>query len=179
MSRWIAFGVLAGSVLWSCLGLIQYGELLAAWWGKSVSERGALGSDERRSFLTRAGRTRLRERLAEEAGNAGSLDSAAAEAWRWCFERSAGLPRDSRIRLNVPSIALYYFGSFFFHPARLEVNPGGSPITDARSLRVGLRQVKQGEFERLAAQGYSHVIVGRGRGFGMVELRPPAQGGGP
>ena len=179
MSRWIAFSAIAASVLWSCLGLIDYGRLLAVSCGKTISERGALASDERRSFLTRAGRTRMRERLAAEDPGATPPPSAAAEAWQWCFERAPDLSPESRVHLNVPSLELYYFGSFFFHPARLEADAEGSPITGAHSLRTHLRRVKPGDFGLLAARGYSHAIVARPSGFAMVELRAPERGRGP
>jgi hypothetical protein len=179
MPRWIAFAAIAASVLWSCLGLIDYGRVLAASWGRSVSERGTLASDERRSFLTRAGRTRMRSRLAGEERSATPPRSAAAEAWQWCFERAADLSPEARVHLNVPSVELYYFCSFFFHPARLEADPTGSPITGAHSLRTSQRRVKPGDFGLLAAEGYSHAIIARRSGFALVELRPREKGRGP
>jgi hypothetical protein len=51
-------------LLWSCLAFFDYGQLFTRLVGRSLLERGYIGSNEWQNFLARAGRPELRKMIA-------------------------------------------------------------------------------------------------------------------
>ena len=116
--RWIPFLATALLWVWALLAAVPYGASYATLRGLSRAERGEAAADEARSFLTRAGRVDLRRRLRERSEQQARRPSAPANAWRWSYEESLRLPPNAKIYLNDPRVALYFYGTFFWHPAR-------------------------------------------------------------
>src|SRR4051812_3372057 len=71
-------------LFWSCRLFFDYGQLFYRLVGKSILERGSIGSNEWQSFLARAGRPELRKALAgAQEKNTGS---SVASGWAWVVD---------------------------------------------------------------------------------------------
>ena len=173
--RRAVLGVLLALLVWS-LGdswrLARHGLALLR---LDLPARGALAADPLRNPLVRAGRTRLRQKLRDRDETPEGTPFIAG-AWRWCYEGQRHLPADARIYLNTPSPALYYYGNFFWHPARLEVSPESPLIAGEADLAARAWHVPSEQVDRLADFGYTHVIDRDGSG--RLTVRHLATGSG-
>jgi hypothetical protein len=158
-------------VLASLPELAGYGSLARAMWGRSELERGRLAADEGRSLLARAGRVRLRRRLAATAGRP-LAPSGVAAGWAWVVTAGHALPSDAKVYLNVPLDLLYYYGTYFWYPARVAVSLGPVEADDGDSLRASARPVPSEDFGELAARGFTHVVAEQGGSLALVALAP-------
>ena len=80
--------------LWSSRVFFDYGRLSYRLAGKSLLERGYIGSDEWQNFLARAGRSELRKAMAGAQENAGS---SVASGWAWVAGAEGRLPPDAKL----------------------------------------------------------------------------------
>ncbi len=176
MLRWATFLAIGLLVVWGLVAVMPYAAMYSTLRPLSRAEQGALASDEAQSFLVRAGRVDLRRRLSARSQRGAELPSPPANAWRWGYEESLRLPADAKIYLNDPRVAVYFYGTFFWLPARLDVNPEPVPITGHASLKRGARRFPAGDFAELARQGYSHVVTRAHESFEIVDLSPAGEG---
>jgi hypothetical protein len=131
--------------------------------GRSLAERGQRASDPALDPLARAGRVQLRRRL--EAGAVPA--SATGDVWRWCFEVSRTLPGDARVWLGVPLTSLYYYASFFWYPAQVDVAAEPVVVRDQQSLA---RSASMPDRSWLARRGYTHLVTSGPGGLRLVAL---------
>jgi hypothetical protein len=168
--RWIPFLAIALLLVWALLAAVPYGASYVTLRGLSRAQRGEAAADETRSFLTRAGRVDLRRRLQERDEWQKRRPSAPANAWRWGYEESLRLPPDAKIYLNDPRVALYFYGTFFWYPARLDATPEPEVITGHASLARHARPIAGRDFSELARRGYTHVVIRAHERFEIVDL---------
>ncbi len=171
-ATFLAIGLL---VVWGLVALVPYAAMYSTLRPLSRAERGELASDEAQSFLVRAGRVDLRRRLALRSQRGTALPSPPANAWRWGYEESLRLPADAKIYLNDPRAAVYFYGTFFWLPARLDVNPEPVTITGHANLKRGARRVPESDFAELERRGYSHVVTRAHESFEIVDLSPAGE----
>jgi hypothetical protein len=163
-AAWITLGVLVALSIGAGMELTPYVRLVRELRGRTLAERGQLASDPARSFPGRAGRIELRRRLASSRAPEGTL----GDVWRWCFEASRRLPPDARVWLGAPVASLYFYASFFWLPARVDVTPEPAPIRDQRTLS---RHARTPDRAWLVRHGYTHLVTrGPAGGLRLVEL---------
>lgn len=163
-AAWLTLGAIAALLLGGLVQLAPYAGLLLELEGRSVAEAGQYASDTGRNFLGRAGRVELRRRL---EGRRSPPPSSLGDVWRWCLESSRKLPLDARVYLNVPATQLYFYGSFFWHPAQVDVTPVPAIIRDQRTLS---RHAREMETAWLVRRGYTHLVTRGPDGLRMIEL---------
>jgi hypothetical protein len=148
-----------------------YIELMGRLWGRPLSERGPIASDDSRNFLGQDGRVLWRRRLSQPNGP--PRFSASAESWRWAYNVGRQIPANARVYINVPRDAVYFYASFFWYPAEVVVNSGGAPIKDAASLAEHGVFLPSDQLSRLADK-FTHAVVDKpGEGVRLIELRRP------
>ena len=140
---------LAVMVIAPVAGVADYGWHLVDLWGESVTDKGAIAIDGPAGFD-------LRKR--GEVVDKAPARSVEAEAWVWAFENSAEIGPESDVYLNVPSVIIYYYGSFFWHPSRLRVDAPRIPITDQDTLAKS-RIFDPSEFAELHQRGFEYVVT--------------------
>lgn len=164
-AAWITLSVLVALLVGAGIELAPYAGLLRELRGRTLAERGQVASDPARSFPGRAGRIELRRRLASPAG---APATTLGDVWRWCFEASRRLPPDARVWLGVPVTPLYFYASFFWRPARVDVTSEPAPIRDQRTLS---RHARTPDRAWLVRNGYTHLVTrGPAGGLRLVEL---------
>jgi hypothetical protein len=171
VASWLTVAVLCAMVLWSARALFDYGELFIKLSGKSLVERGRVGSDEWSSFLARAGRPPM-QRIFADAQRRGIADrqrSGVANAWAAIAQTENTLPPDGNIYLNVPNLVLYYYGTTIWYPRRLDANTKSVMIKDGDTLQSNSAAVDANQFGELRRLGYTHIITAEG-----IQLLPSA-----
>ena len=161
---WITVVVLCGMLLWSARTVFDYAELFDKLCGKSLVERGRVGSDEWSSFLARAGRPPLQQTFAA-AKRRGIVDqqrSEVAYAWAAIVNAEHTLPPNAKIYLNVPSILLYYYGTTLWYPRPVDANTRPVMIKGGDTLLRESVAVDPGQFAELRRLGYTHIITSDG-----------------
>jgi hypothetical protein len=134
--------------------IAEHARLAARLWGRPLLERGSIAVDESISFLARAGRVQARRERIHPGGRGSSL----AAAWVWTAEAASDWPPRARIYLNVPGMALYFYGNFFWFEQELDVRPDPVVITDGITLARAARHIPREEIGRLSEMGYTHVV---------------------
>ncbi|MBW2420893.1 MAG: hypothetical protein JRH19_20300 [Deltaproteobacteria bacterium] len=162
VARGLTVVALAVMVIAPVAGVADYGWHLVDLWGESVTDKGALAIDGPVGFgLPKQG---------EVVGKAPPR-SPEAEVWVWAFEKSAEIDPGSDIYLNVPSVILYYYGTFFWYPSQLRVDAPRFPITNQESLAKS-RIFAPSEFAGLNDRGFEYVVTqGASGGVYLVPLR--------
>ncbi len=177
LSAWLPVAGLCALVLAAVPELTAFGGLARALWGRSLLERGRFAADEGRNFVVRAGHVQLRRRLAPVPVDR-RPPSGVAAGWVWAVDAAESLPPDARVYLDVPLSQYYYYGNYFWYPARVAVNTVPVEIDDDASFGRAARPVPPSEFGRLASLGFTHVVVSLpGSMPGILELKPPEPAG--
>jgi hypothetical protein len=141
--------------------------------GKTMVERGYLGSDEWHNFLARAGRARTQALYAEarRRGIPEQQRSRVAAGWAWIVETEKELAPDATIYLNFASSLHYYYGSTIWYPRRLDVNTERRSIRDEKTLAQNAAPLDVSQAEKLPALGYTHIVAETTQGIRLMDLR--------
>lgn len=170
LPSWLTVTMLCVMVLWSARALSDYGALFIKLNGKSLVERGRVGSDEWSSFLARAGRPPMQQIFADaqRRGTAARQRSGVANAWAAIVQMEHTLPPDANIYLNVPDVLLYYYGTTIWYPRRVDANTSSVLINGGDALQKSFAPVDANQFGELRRLGYTHIITQEG-----IRLLPP------
>ena len=158
-----------GMVVWSAAALLPFAARLH---GKTLLERGFIASNDPENFLARAGRVALREHLERVRARGQPLGSTTANGWVWVAQVADRLPADARIYVNGPSELLYYYGTFFWMPRRVDVNWRPVIVHGGTIVRSSM-PVDPERFGSLRDYGYTHVVAQTSQGFRLLELADP------
>ncbi len=170
---WVVLAVLIVMLLWSCRAFFDYGDLGSRLSGKTMVERGYLGSDEWHNFLARAGRARTQALYAEarRRGIPEQQRSRVAAGWAWIVETEKELAPDATIYLNFASSLHYYYGSTIWYPRRLDVNTERRSIRDEETLERNAQPMDASQVGTLRALGYTHIVTAAPQGARLIDLR--------
>jgi len=178
VAGWLLVTAIALIVLGSLARLPQHWRLQRKLVGKNVAKRGVLGADEIQNFIGRAGHVNLRTKLARDADR--KRTSGIAAVWNFAYSGAEVMNEDARVYVNVRQSSVYFFTTFFFYPARVEMDSGGKPINSVESLGQDIRLLPPQRLGELYERGYSHVITARsGNQVVLMDLRPTLEGARP
>lgn len=176
---WILFVVACFLVCWSLRAWLDYGALFGELVGKPLVERGAIGANEWRCFLPRAGRLHVQaaereartwvEQLLAQARREGrdsatvsvagrsvtirseaDLPSPVAEGWVQVVRAGTQLPNDAQVWLQASNAQLFYYATTLWFPRRVDLAPDGA-LQDGSAQRTSAQ-------DELRRRGYSHVV---------------------